>query len=229
MTNMKEYFAEDDSAIRPHWMTLFISLMLVLLTLFIFLSTFAEGNKLKIEQFQSQFRKSLMMTGQGGMGRPSVTDLGTPDDPLRLLINRMKSSGINKKLMDEFLTLSQIKELNVMDGKGGVAIILPETVGFTPGENQLTDKAKEYLHRILFLVDELPYLVEIKGYSSEKVPQGFTDPLEFSSRRALSVYTYFISQNIPPVKLKVSGCGDAFHASGIAQDKVEIIFKSPEM
>lgn len=226
---MKDYYADDEGVAKPHWTTLFISLMLVLVTLFIFLSTFAEGNKLKIERFQTEFRKSLMMSGEGGLGRQSVTDVGTPDDPLRVLVNRMKSSGVNKKLMDDFLTLNQIKDLQVMDGKRGVAVILPETVGFVPGENQLTDKARSYLNKITYLARELPYLVEIRGYATENVPKGFADPLEFSSRRALLVYQFLINKDIPPVKLKVSGCGDAFRFSGVAQDKVEIIFKSPEM
>lgn len=226
---MKEYFEEDESSVRPQWTTLFISLMLVLLTLFIFLSSFAEGNKLKIEQFQSEFRKSLLISGAGGKGQKTISDSGTEDDPLEGLVNRMKSSGINKKIMDDFLTLSQVKELEVRDGKRGIAIILPEVIGFVPGENRLTDKSQVFLSSISYLVRELPYLVEIRGYASGSIPPGYADALEFSTRRALLVYSFFLNQDIPPVKLKVAGCGDAFKESDISQNKVEIIFKSPEM
>ena len=220
---------EEETATSPSWMPLFFSLMLVLLTLFIFLITYAETDKEKIRIFKEQFQKSLLLSDEEGRGAQSVVHVGTQQDPLNALINRMKSRGINKKSMDEFLTLKQIKELEVMTGKRGVSVILPEVVVFEPGKNQLTDKAVDYLAAISYLVSELPYLVEIKGFSSGTVPTGYTDALEFSARRAFMVYNFFLSQHIPSLKLKVSGCGDAFAGSEIPQSKVEIIFKSPEL
>ncbi|NIM83574.1 MAG: hypothetical protein GTN68_36985 [Candidatus Aminicenantes bacterium] len=220
---------EEETMTSPSWMPLFFSLMLVLLTLFIFLITYAETDKEKIRIFREQFQKSLLLSSEGGRGAQSIVHVGTQQDPLNALINRMKSEGINKKLMDEFLTLKQIKELDVMAGKRGVSVILPEVVVFEPGKNQLTGEAVDYLSVISYLVSELPYLVEIKGYSPGTVPTGYTDALEFSARRAFLVYNFFLSQHIPSLKLKVSGCGDAFAGSEIPQNKVEIIFKSPEL
>jgi len=230
---MKDYFEEETSGetpgTRPAWMPMFISLMLVLLTIFIFLTTYTRGSKTKIQTFKEQFRRSLMLAGKGGTGAYSITDLGNPDNPARVLINRMKSKGINKKLMDDFLTLNQIKDMEVRDGERGVSIILPEVVGFVTGKNQLTDRAVRFLDTVVILADELPYLVEIKGYSTETVPPGYTDPLEFSAKRAALVYNYFINKEVEPVKLKVSGCGDTFKDSDVGQDKVELIFKTEDL
>jgi flagellar motor protein MotB len=225
---LKNWFEEESSESHP-WMPPFISLMLVLLTLFVFLTTYAESDKEKIRIFKTQFRKSLLLPGESGKGARSAVDMGTGQDPLQSLINRMKSAGIDKKSMDEFLTLHQIKELEVMDGKRGVSVILPEVVVFEPGKNRLTPTAVNYLSDIAYLVSELPYLVEIKGFSSGIIPPGYGDALEFSARRALLVYEFFINRDISPVKLKVSGCGDAFAGSEAPQDKVEIIFKAPEL
>ncbi|MCP5053902.1 MAG: hypothetical protein GY940_42435 [bacterium] len=220
----------EDQAI-PQWLTLFVSLMLVLLTLFIFLTTFIKDDKRKIQIFKEEFKKSLMMTGKGNQGVFSITDMGTQDDPVQRLVNRMKSKGINKKLMDDFLTLNQIKDLEVRDGQKGISIILPEVVTFEKGADglALNETSKGFLSSISFLVKELPYLVEIKGYSTGQVPKAYTDPLEFSARRAHGVYGYFLRQNVAAVKMKVSGCGDAFEGSETPQDKVEIIFKSVEL
>lgn len=230
---MKNYFEEeipdDTPGTRPAWMPMFISLMLVLLTIFIFLITYTKGSQTKVQKFKEQFRRSLMLTGKGGAGIHSITDMGTQYNPARALINRMKSKGINKKLMDEFLTLSQIKDMEVRDGQRGVSIILPEVVGFVPGKNQLTDQAVRFLDMVVILADELPYLVEIKGYSTETIPPGYADPLEFSAKRATLVYNYFINKEVEPVKLKVSGCGDAFKDSDVPQDKVELIFKTEDL
>lgn len=230
---MKDYFEEETAAetagTRPAWMPMFIALIMVLLTIFIFLTTYTRGSKTKIKMFKEQFRRSLMLAGKGGSGAYSITDLGTADNPAQVLVNRMKSKGINKKLMDDFLTLNQIKDMDVRDGKRGVSIILPGVVGFVPGKNQLTDQAVEFLDTVAILADELPYLVEIKGYAAGTVPAGYSDPLEFSAKRAALVYNYFIDKNVNPVKLKVSGCGDAFKDSDVGQDKVELIFKTEDL
>jgi flagellar motor protein MotB len=206
---MRNYFEEEISdetpGTRSVWMPMFISLLLVLLTIFIFLTTYTRGSKTKVQTFKEQFRRSLMLVGKGGKGTRSITDLGTQYNPARVLINRMKSKGINKKIMDDFLTLNQIKDMEVRDGERGVSIILPEVVGFVPGKNQLTDQAARFLDTVVILADELPYLVEIKGYSTETVPIGYTDPLEFSAKRAALVYNYFINKEVEPVKLKSQG------------------------
>jgi flagellar motor protein MotB len=225
---------KEDTEIHsaPPWMTLFISLMLVLLTLFIFLTTFAKGDKRKVQTFREEFRKNLMVKGKGGEGRPAITDAGTPDDPVQHILNRMKSDGINKKLMDDFLTLQQIKDLEVRDGERGLAVILPEVLGFEEkgGGVMLTAKSRQFLNSITHLMSELPYLIEVKGYATDTLPNGNKrDALAFSAFRAHLVYGYILDKGVTPVKLKVSGCGDAFVDSGIAQDKVEIIFKSVDL
>jgi flagellar motor protein MotB len=230
---MKDYFndetAHDTAGTRPAWMPVFIALMLALLTIFVFLATFTKGSKTKIQMFKEHFRRCLMLSGKGGRGAYSITDLGTAGNPAQVLINRMMSKGINKKLMDDFLTLNQIKDMEVRDGKRGVSIIVPEVVGFVPGKNQLTDQAVEFLDTVVILADALPYLVEIKGYAAGSVPVGYSDPLEFSAKRAALVYNYFIDRNVDPVKLKVTGCGDAFKDSEVGQDKVELIFKTEDL
>lgn len=225
---MKDYYADEQTLGSPPWMTLFISLMLVLLTMFIFLTTFIEKDKAKVEIFRQHFRKSLMIPEER-RGIPSITDMGGPVEPIRHIINRMKSEGINKKLMDDFLTLNQIKDLKVKDGKRGVSVILPEVVLFEAGKTGLGAQSVSYLNSISFLVLDLPYLVEIRGYSTADVPGGFKDPLEFSAHRAMAVFNYFLDKEIPPVKLKVSGCGDAYAGSDAPQNKVEIIFKEAEL
>ncbi len=232
---MKDYFAGEDMKILGvwPWIPLFISLGLVLLTLFIFLTTFAEKDKVKIDIFKRSFKESLSMPEENHSGSRfgfgPDRDMGENTEPIRNIVNRMKSGGIDKKLMDEFLTLNQVKDLEVMEGNKGVCVILPEVVTFQEGKKELTERAKSFLSRITYLVSELPYLVEIKGYAASKIIPGFRDPLEFSAKRAAEVYNYFLAREINPEKLKVSGCGDAFADSRKSQDKVEIIFKEAEL
>lgn len=207
---------------------MYISMVMVILTIFIYLTTFAESDKQKIKIFKEHYR-DILFSGKGNTGKTSLEDIGTGQNPLNALINRMRSKGINKKLMDEFLTLNEIRDLSVVGGKRGVSVTLPEVVAFEPGKNELTVKMMQYLDSLVYLASELPYLVEVKGYSTGNVPHGYTDALEFSAKRAHTVYAYFLGKGIAGGKMKVSGCGIAFKDSSVAQDKVEITFKSPEL
>ncbi len=98
MRNYHDFEEESRDHAAPQWLTLFISLMLVLLTLFIFLTTFIKDDKRKIRDFREEFKKSLMLPGKGDRGAFAITDIGTEDDPVQRLVNRMKSKGINKKI-----------------------------------------------------------------------------------------------------------------------------------
>ena len=218
---MKEYFEFEET--KPAWLTMFLSLMLVLITLFVFLTTYTEHNKSKIEIFKNHFKQSLVLIGKGQGGKKSIVD-NSEIDPLKEILNRMKSEGLSVKLMKEFLNQQQIKELDVKQGRNGIVIVLPKTIGFSDNSFNLNKKVLSYLNKIAYLASDLPYLVEIRGYSGNVLPKGVKDEFELSLKRALEVYKYFINKGINPVKLKVSGCG-IDNSDNKNKDRVEIIFK----
>lgn len=219
---MRDYFEKDYT--KPAWLTMFLSLMLVLITLFVFLSTYTEHDKSKIEIFRNHFKQSLVLSGKGQGGKRSIIDNSTIE-PLKEILNRMKGEGLSVKLMNEFLNQQQIKELKVKRGERGVVIVLPKSIGFDNNKSlSLNKKILPYLNKIAYLASDLTYLVEIKGYSDNKIPKGIKDELELSSRRALAVYDYFIKKGVNPIKLKVSGCGYD-NSESKNKDRVEIAFK----
>ncbi len=219
---MRVYFEEDYT--KPAWLTIFLSLMLVLITLFVFLSTYTEHDKSKIEIFRNHFKQSLVLSGKGQGGKRSIIDNSTVE-PLDEILNRIKGEGLSVKLMNEFLNQQKIKELKVKRGERGVVVVLPVSIGFDNNKSvNLNKKILPYLNKIAFLAADLTYLVEIKGYSGNKIPKGIKDELELSSRRALAVYDFFIKKGVNPVKLKVTGCGYD-NSKSENKDRVEIAFK----
>ncbi|MGE5341462.1 MAG: OmpA family protein [Candidatus Omnitrophota bacterium] len=221
----------DDPYDPPSWMPMYISIMLVFLTIFIFLTTFIETDNAKIKTFKSQYQRVMASnaTHPTGAGTGSTANHTNRADRLNTLIAQIKSNGINKKRMDDFLTLNGINGLAIRDAQQGIAVTLPEVTLFEPGQNRLTPNAVHSLYNLSYLVSELPYGVEIKGYTSGKLAPGSADALEFSAKRAYEIYRFFIDKGISPLKLRFAGCGDAFQGSSAPQDKVEIIFKSPEL
>jgi len=191
----------DDNSIDKSQRTLLLSLMLILLSLFIFLTSFTETDKKKIEIFKEHFNRSIMLTGKGNIGKNSITEFGKNIDPLNNIIN------------------------------SGIVLVLPEVIRFRKNRMVLDFTAKKYLSKILYLVKDLPYEVEIRGYSSKegisdvsKTPDS-REILKDSALRAMLVYKYFIGNGVSPAKLFVSGYGNSISKENALKDKVEILFK----
>lgn len=227
---MKTYQIEDSSSDKSQ-RTLLLSLMLILVSLFVILSSFTESDKKKVEIFRKYFKRSIMFSGKGNIGKDSITEFGNNSDILLDVLKKMRSENINRELMVKYLTLKNIKDLSVYKGVSGVVLVLPEVIRFRKNKMELDFTAKRYLSKILFLVKDLPYEVEIRGYSSELEKNGISEKrknrelLKKSARRAMLVYKYFIGNGVSPAKLFVSGYGNSIEEENALKDKVEILFK----
>lgn len=215
----------DEAPGAPHWMPIYFSLMLVLLTLFVFLFSYTEKDPAKVRVFRENFKKSLMLIGTGRGGAEAAHDNPYGGDPLAALVNRMKYEGLNAALTDEFLTLAQIKGLRVRDGQRGAVVVVPQEIAFGPGGSELNTDSRNALTRISFLAAELPYLVEVAGYAG---PDAGGDPLEASARAARRVYEFLLQKGVDPRKLKVAGYGRG-GAGDKSRARIEIAFKEPEL
>jgi outer membrane protein OmpA-like peptidoglycan-associated protein len=212
---MKNYYQIDDSLNGRSQRLLLLSLMLILLSLFVFLTSFTESDKKKIEIFKKHFNTSIMFSGKGNTGKDSLTEFGNNSDPIIDIVKKMKSNNINRKLMVKYLTLKEIKDMDVYKGINGIVLVLPEVIRFRKDRMKLDFTARKYLSKILFLVKNLPYEVEIRGYSSKKnfvsnvKDDNYGKILKDSALRAMLVYDYFIGNGVSPAKLFVSGYGDS--------------------
>jgi len=223
---MKIYYDLNEASEFKSQRTLLLSLMLILLSLFIFLTSFTESDKKKIKIFKKNFNKSIMFSGKGNIGKESITEFGDNGDPLSNILKKMKSENINVKLTVKYLTLKNIKDMKVYKGKNGLVLVLPETIMFRKRGNSLDFTAKKYLSKILFLVKDLPYEVEIRGYSSGKgLNNDYKRILKDSANKAMAVYEFFIGNGVAPEKLFVSGYGKLTDPNRLFSDRVEILFK----
>jgi flagellar motor protein MotB len=213
------------------WMMVFISLLLVLLALFVFLTTFTEpGSSVKVRVFRESFRKSLLISSNNSKQIQALFQEIMPwQKEISRVVKKIKATGLNQPLMDEFLTVADIEGLTINQGKNGVSLIFPEAIRFYDQSLELRQPSRLLLAKIAYLAADVPYLVEIRGYANPQYPKGFSSALEFSARRAAVVYQLFIEKQVNPWKLKVSGFGDAFYSEKESQDKVEIIFKELEL
>lgn len=213
--------AGDTAGRTPSWLFIYLSLILTILTLFIFLFTYTEKDPAKVKLFRDNFKKALMIAGRGSQGRPSVADHGG-EDPLKALANKMRSEGMTVKLMEEFVSTQQIRDLAVKAGESGSVVVIPEAVRFGPASTAVPSDATPFLKELGRLLNEIPFIMEIRARASSALPAGVADPLELSAQRALVLYDFFLAQGVDPLKLKAAGYGEG-------PDRAEFVFKSPEL
>ncbi len=216
----------ENSANETGWLPLFISLMLVLLTFLVFLVTYSEPDPEKAESFRGEFRRRLIVNREGP-GGPLPAASQAVADPLQLVVTRLKSEGLSVRLIDEFLTLSLVRDLMVSEIKSGVAVTLPEVLLFAGNGRELTRNSRRLMERFAFLAAELPYLVEIKTFMRVTAAGNELAGLEEGGRRSLGLYREMLARGVAPEKLKASAFLLVPADSGAA--RVEIEFKEPEL
>ena len=209
------------------WLPLFTSLMLVLLTFLVFLVTYSEPDPGKADSFRGEFRRRLISKPVGPGGAvPLALEKGV--DPLQLVVSRLKEEGLSVKLVDEFLTLSEIRDLNVKEARSGVAVTFPEVLLFN-ADGRLTGKSRRLLTSFSYLAAELPYLVEVKAFAKNPGLGAEMAGLESAARRSLELYREMSARGVAPGKLKASGFLLGRDSDPEASFRVEIEFKEPEL
>jgi DNA-binding cell septation regulator SpoVG len=194
-------FMQNDMAM------IFLSLLLVLITFFLVLTRFVEPDPEKISRVKKDL-STLLFFGRQSSGKAVETvvpDMFSPEDPIASLLNRMKAIGMTEPLMNQFISLKDIKNLKVISGESGLVIRMPKTIKPDGADLQITEAERDTLGKMAVLFRELPFIIDIKGVSGENKADGPFKSLQMSVRASQSVYSHLLQMGIQPEKLKVTG------------------------
>ena len=192
----------NNSKGNNRWLTLYISMILIVLTFFISLSAYSIRTFKKMKNFQKSYNKSLIFSKGKSRGKISITNFGE-GDRLALIINELREKGISKKKMDEYLKTSDLIDLGIRSGNDGYTITVPTKVLFI-NQTKIDPKSYLYLTKIGYLIKFLPYYAFIEGYvlNGESVKG---NKWEIAANRAFSVYDFFKSMGVDKRKMIISG------------------------
>ncbi len=201
MIKYKERLGEKNKG-NSRWLTLYISMILIILTFFISLSAYSIRTFKKMKNFQRSYSESLIFSKGKSRGKISITNFGN-GDRLALIINDLREKGISKETMDEYLKTSDLINLGVREGNDGYTLTLPTKVLFI-NQTKIDPRSYVYLSKIGYLVKYLPYYVYIEGFvlNGEQIKG---NRWEIAAKRALSVYNFFRSMGIDKRKMVVAG------------------------
>ncbi len=217
-----------DEPSAPGYMMLYGLLMTLLMTFFILLVSMGtqEPNK-KMNTVITSIKSTFGAFGTGGAGilEGGGSIISKPD------ITQMRIMRILRRLKLEDLQGVEFSQKPQKPGQpvkvyydpfGRLHISFDEVLLFSPGQGNLSDKAKLFLQRILALYFDTPYGITIAGYCGGQGEKGWL----VAYKAALNVMDYLHQQGVPYVHLYPEGHRDDSLSGRI---KVEIVLRAKEI
>lgn len=213
------------------WQLIYTGFVLIMLSFFIMLTSFASLQKAKITRFAHAF-SSAVSVFQGGKSLEDGETAGGSD------ISLLSKEDQVARLFENVSALSnryQINGVGIERNLRGVVMTLSDTMLFDSGSAELSPNAYPLLKKIGAIIAAVTVPVEIEGHT-DNVPINtgrFPSNWELSTARAINVLRFLIDRNRTDSK-RISAVGRSeyqpLHANDTAENRacnrrVEIIFK----
>ena len=216
MPRLNKKKKQEDDDVEP-WLLPFLSLMLLLLTVFVLLITYASfEDRRKIEMVMGAIQGTF---GAGmGPGKVDVLDLmeiegavepGPFDDDV----------GDLKQLMP-LLWDDKRKDLNFLEKRFVQIFSINTELLYEPGETELSSEGIEVLDKVVPVLKDLEYPVLLAGHTSlvrDEFGAGWqalkddviiNPTWRLSLDRALNVYRYIMEQGVDPEMVRLEAFGE---------------------
>ena len=221
----------ETPGLRSGWQIVFTSFILILLSFFILLSSFATMEPAKVMQFTRSFAQAVnVLTGGLHLQRGRTVMKPAPEmvDKKKARADMFDAVGAYAKALD------LQKEVELTSNAKGVVMTLSDKALFRLGDARITDEALGVLNKIGAIISQTGYDVCIEGHT-DNLPIAtarFPSNWELSTARAVNVLRYFVERlKIPSHRLSAAGFGEFqpkvpndTEANRAANRRVEIIF-----
>ena len=187
----------------PGWMATFSDLVTLLLTFFVLLLSLANFEKVKMEQ-----AFGILDGSSGIMTQPYSTPMSEENIVSRVSL-RESITKTEEQVESQIKSMMQSNNIenmvSVVKTDKGLSVRILDSALFRQGSAELAPGAIPILEKILNIVKDSPYYLNIEGHTDNTGNPDFNWTL--STNRALSVLKYFTSQGFDPVRLSASGYG----------------------
>ncbi len=223
MSKRRKLAEEHEEHPNESWLIPYADILTLLLALFIVLFASSNIDKEKyqgiMESFQTELGPKVSTgtgTGGGGSGNESGVGIQSPLKPKPPLTKEpvIEEDADLKNLSEKLDSYIKNNNLNgavsLQATKRGVEVTLQEIVLFDSGKADLKVESYKTLKGLLGIIQEIENPIAIEGHT-DNVPSNtarFPTNWELSASRALSVLHFFVSNNIPPTQLQITGFGE---------------------
>ena len=182
---------------RDRWLSLYLSMVLILLTFFISLVASASWKAAKEAFFQKGYSDNLLFSEGHGKGALSLSNLGEGDE-IPLIIERLKRAGLQKEGLERIVSLTELKGVGIRSGSRESSLEIPLREVFQAQGTGIDPKAYRALLPLANLSQEIPYRVSLEARAERGLPG---DPWERAAQQAFEVYSFFLAQGVRSEKL----------------------------
>jgi len=197
----------------PQWQTIYCSLMLLLVVLFVMLiaySSIAKDRFLKIRNVASM--------------APDVFSPPSPD--MNQAMQSLKQLGVNLGIKGDF---------SVVKTQDGFKAVVPNPVLFGSGDSSLDEGVYPILDGIIKIAERDRLSIQVEGHT-DNLPirtAKFPSNWELSTMRAVNILRYLQQNGIPPGRLAAIGFAEYRPAASNdapegrqANRRIEIVFRA---
>jgi len=216
----------------PLWMTTFSDLILLLLTFFVLLLSFAKTETAKYQAALGSIRNAF---GGNVLRQGEVIEKGKSAEDMPVM---MESKDFIRPFPIEFLTTEgffdkyefnresqenlgnmeeDLKEfalagsVNIHEMPEGIKVRVKDKIYFAKGSSEISSMAKEIFNNVVKLLSQKNWAIFVEGHSSvgERSSDGRSDSFILSSLRAAKVAQMLAKEGVRPEKITTVFYGDS--------------------
>jgi chemotaxis protein MotB len=194
----------DDDANR--WLLPYADFVTLLLAVFVVMYSVSNVEESKFKSLSESL--SVALNVKNTEAKSSVLE----SDKSSALIESRKSKEeqfieLNSTLQNDLAPLLALNKIKIVQIKGGISIIINDSLLFKSGQAQIDPGFDKDLNQISGILSKYPNQIQIEGHTdSSRINSGlYPSNWELSSARASSVVRAFIANGVPENQLLAIG------------------------
>jgi len=201
-------FKDEEHGPREGWQIVYTSFILILLSFFIMLSSFATMDSVKVMRFTRSFADAVNVL-TGGL---SFEDGQTILNPANQVVDKENELAEIFHAIGAYSEALELEEeIELASSAKGIVMTLSDKALFQSGDAEIADVALALLNKIGAIISQTGYYVRIEGHTDNRpiLTAEYPSNWELSTARAVNVLRYFVERlQIPSRRLYAVGFGE---------------------
>lgn len=217
------------------WQIVYTGFILIMLSFFILLTSFASLDQSKITRFVSSFSNAVSVLSGGRSIEQGSTMLDTT-------INPLPRDDMAARLFETVRAINNqigLEGTEIQMTERGVVMTLKDKLLFESGQGRFSAGAYDRLVKIATIIKQVAVPVEIEGHTDDRPinTRDYPSNWELSTTRAVSVLRYLVDeQGVEPGQLSAVGFAQYHPVAANDSDehramnrRVDFVFKTYKM
>ncbi|MEJ5347452.1 MAG: OmpA family protein [Desulfosoma sp.] len=204
-SSKREKSSGDDGPPADGWLTTYCDLCTLLLTFFVLLLSMSVLDNTRQKQALNSLVGAFgfLPGGRTAIGKPKGMDISEFEAPME--VKTLDFDVLREVTMKNTLD----KEVEILKKEETLTIVLNQKILFEPSSFDLKPAARSYLSQLVPYLARDPREIEVGGHTDRfeavETPHWEEHSWRLSTRRAMAVYRFLLSQGLEPNRISAHG------------------------